>query len=540
VSVSNKIVKSHFLMKIRDPFSVGFMVIALFVMLMTAFVFFSYRQIAAEYQPLQDDIVPGQVMLMDTQIHVAQLMTLVENVLSTNNTTQWERESPELIIDMQEDARIHTEHERHVSDGDHQTALKIERLLARIIQQAQAMVDSRLNDRQISFQRAQITANVRALNNTLTEHISLHEAERNAAFEAMGATLENASIIIVSVTTLLLVGANFAGQTVSARMMRPLVLIAEGAEALRTGQLDYRVPVNKNDPFGPVGETFNAMAATLQGRERELRDLNASLESRVDRRTAELQKAMKIAQSSLRLKSEFLSTMSHELRTPLNAITGFCSIMLDGMGGEIDDDARHMLGRIHANGNHLLQLINEVLDLSKMEAGRMQLFYRPVRLAELAQTWHDQMRGLGGEKPITFTIEVDPDLPEIVQADGERLTQIAMNLVSNAFKFTHQGQVSLRLKPAGEYWQMIVSDTGIGIPPHALEMIFEEFRQVDGSVTRAYGGTGLGLAIVRNLCRMMNGSVTVSSELDKGSTFTITLPIAAQENTLELAEQDSR
>lgn len=525
-------------MKMRDPFAVGFVVIALFVLVITGFVIFSYRQIEAEYRPLQEDIVPGQVMLMDTQIHLAQLMTLVENALNTQSTVLWERESPSLILGMQTNARIHTERERHIGDEESEIAAGLEQLLARVIQQSQSLIFSPRNERQVDFQRAQLMANVRALNTRLTQHIDQHEIERNAAFEAMGKTLENASIVVITVTVLLLVGANLSGHTVSQHMMRPLVLIAEGAEALRNGQLDYRVPVNQKDTFGPVGEAFNAMAATLQGREKELRELNATLENRVDSRTAELQNAIHIAQDSLRLKSEFLSTMSHELRTPLNAITGFCSIMLEGMGGEIDDDARHMLGRIHSNGNHLLQLINEVLDLAKMEAGRMQLVYQPVRLAVIAQTWHEQMRGLGGDKPITFRIEVDPKLPEVVQSDSERLTQVAMNLISNAFKFTHQGHILMQLKPDGDHWQMIVSDTGIGIPPHALETIFEEFRQVDGTVTRAYGGTGLGLAIVRNLCRLMNGSVTVSSRLDQGSTFTITLPITPQENALALAEQE--
>lgn len=242
---------------------------------------------------------------------------------------------------------------------------------------------------------------------------------------------------------------------------------------------------------------------------------------------AELATANHLAVESTRLKSEFLSTMSHELRTPLNAINGFCGIMLEGMAGEIDDEAQHMLNRIHQNGQRLLGLINDILDIAKIEAGRMDLVREGFVLTDLADRWYQQHTVLADSKGLRFSVNVDPALPGSLVGDTARLTQITTNLLSNAFKFTAEGGVRLDIKRADEQWQIVVSDTGIGIPPHALNYIFDEFRQVDGSTQRQFGGSGLGLAITRNLCRMMGGTIRVASELGKGSSFTVTLPLVA-------------
>ncbi|MBL8162607.1 MAG: HAMP domain-containing histidine kinase [Anaerolineae bacterium] len=243
----------------------------------------------------------------------------------------------------------------------------------------------------------------------------------------------------------------------------------------------------------------------------------------------ELKAANKLAQDTIRLKSEFVSTISHELRTPLNAVLGFCGIMLEGMGGEFDDDARHMLERINANSTHLLTLINEVLDLAKIESGRIELVNTPFSPADLAGRWQTQMGGLAEKRGIKLDVKIDPALPSMIVGDTERLSQVGINLLSNAIKFTEKGGVTLRFLRQDTNWVLEVEDTGIGIPPHALNYIFDEFRQVDGSSRRVYGGSGLGLAIVRNLVRMMSGQIKVASELNKGSTFTVILPLVTEQ-----------
>jgi len=231
------------------------------------------------------------------------------------------------------------------------------------------------------------------------------------------------------------------------------------------------------------------------------------------------------AEESARLKSEFMATMSHELRTPLNAMLGFSGILLEGMAGEIDADAHHMIERLEANAKRLLYLINDVLDIARIEAGRFEIVSVPVSPRKLADDWRKQISILAEQKGLPFRVEVDPAIPDQLYGDAERLSQIAVNLLSNAVKFTDRGEIKLIVKRTGETWQIIVSDTGIGIPPHATNFIFEEFRQLDSSTRRTYSGSGLGLAITRNLCRMMDGNIRVDSTLGVGSIFTVTLPL---------------
>ena len=250
-----------------------------------------------------------------------------------------------------------------------------------------------------------------------------------------------------------------------------------------------------------------------------------TLNSTLSKTNTELVRANAVAKEAARLKSEFMATMSHELRTPLNAMLGFSGILLEGMGGEFDADTGHMIERIQQNSNRLLNLINDVLDIAKIEAGRMDLVSVPISPRKMAEGWHSQMSVLAEQKQLAFNIEIDPELPDEIFGDSDRISQIAINLLSNAFKFTESGSVTLSMRRKDNAWQMQVTDTGIGIPPHAINYIFDEFRQLDGTSKRAYGGTGLGLAIVRNLCRMMEGTVQVTSKLNEGSIFTVTLPL---------------
>ncbi|MBL8131328.1 MAG: HAMP domain-containing protein [Anaerolineae bacterium] len=320
------------------------------------------------------------------------------------------------------------------------------------------------------------------------------------------------------------------------RLIRPLYQITVATQQISEGQFDIHLPIQSQDEFGQLASGFNQMAEAVQEREQALTDVNQSLERRVEERTLELSQArdealasQRIAQENSRLKSEFLSTMSHELRTPLNAIEGFTSIMLGGMGIELSPPAEDMVKRVSANSNRLLHLINDFLDLSRIESGRLELVKSPVSPMALAQRWQNQVSILGEEKGLGFNVYVDPDLPPTLMGDEDALSKIAVNLLGNAFKFTHQGEVSLDLCRENGNWTIAVSDTGIGIPTHAREYIFEEFRQVDGSSKRLYGGTGLGLALVQKLARAMGGSVSLDSEVGRGSTFIVTLPLETTE-----------
>ena len=246
----------------------------------------------------------------------------------------------------------------------------------------------------------------------------------------------------------------------------------------------------------------------------------------------DLEAAREKAEEANLLKSQFLATMSHELRTPLNAINGFTEILLEGMAGPLTERQTSNLERVHANARDLRQLIDDLLDLAKIEAGRTEIIKKPFAVGKWLDEITEQTRALADEKKLRVITRLDPNMPEKIVGDPGRLKQIAFNLISNAVKFTEAGEIEISVQREGESrWMLNISDTGIGIPSHALEYIFEKFRQVDGQATRKHGGSGLGLAIVRNLALMMGGNVRVNSEVGKGTTFTVLLPLTVAEAT---------
>ncbi len=330
---------------------------------------------------------------------------------------------------------------------------------------------------------------------------------------------------------------------ISRTITLPLRSMMGATQRIAEGDLSQRVAIKSGGELIALADAFNHMTVQLQAnikqleqRTEELNQSNAELgtmNQALEVARNEALAAQEIAQENSRLKSEFLSTMSHELRTPLNAIEGFTSIMLSGMGIELSAQAENMVQRISSNSKRLLDLINDFLDLSRIESGRLELVKEPVSPAQLAEKWRSEVGVLAEEKGIAFIVNVKPELPDILFSDVDALSKIVINLLSNAFKFTHSGQVSLNLSRANDEWEIAVTDTGIGIPPHAREYIFDEFRQVDGSSKREYGGTGLGLALVQKLSRALGGNVVLESEVGVGSTFSVTLPLIVPEVTLE-------
>jgi PAS domain S-box-containing protein len=274
------------------------------------------------------------------------------------------------------------------------------------------------------------------------------------------------------------------------------------------------------------------------GRVVTLRDitLHKATEAALQRARDEALNAQHSAIESSQMKSQFLATMSHELRTPLNAVIGYAQLQLAGMVGDMTAEQYQFQERILVNAQHLLQLINEVLDLSKIEAGRMELILAPFDLRACFEEVLQQNQVLAQNKGLMLRMNIDDKLPEVILGDRGRIKQIVINLVSNAIKFTDRGGVGLDVTLHDERsWRITVKDTGIGIPAHLQETIFDEFRQVDNGAER--GGTGLGLAIVRKLVLMMGGTIRLSSEVNLGSIFTVTLPF---QDSVKLAQNHNQ
>jgi len=264
----------------------------------------------------------------------------------------------------------------------------------------------------------------------------------------------------------------------------------------------------------------------------QLKQASDELERKIQAATADIaqqnellrRQAIELEQASA-LKSQFLANMSHEFRTPLNAMLGYTSMLLQGVAGPLDANVKRQLSRIESNGRHLLTIINEILDISRIEAGRMPLQISTFKIPELVAEVRSELEPIILRSKLAVTLDLEEELRSI-SSDRQKVKQILLNLLSNALKFTHQGGVTLSAQRnrRDRVVTLSVADTGIGIARTDQDKIFEDFRQLDNSPTRAYGGTGLGLSICRRLAQMLDGHITVRSEVGKGSTFTLDLP----------------
>lgn len=288
---------------------------------------------------------------------------------------------------------------------------------------------------------------------------------------------------------------------------------------------------NLNTELETQAQKLQASEEELRVQQEELRQTNEELEERstlLEEKNADIQKKAEELAIATRYKSEFLANMSHELRTPLNSILLLSRLLTENNDKNLTNEQIEYAKVIQSSGNGLLGLIDEILDLSKIEAGKMNLEYKQVLINELTEDLNALFKPLATDKKIELKFNVDKDVPQVIETDPMRLDQILKNLLSNAIKFTAKGTVTLEVKKVRGEDKLIrfdVTDTGIGIPKDKQLLVFEAFQQADGSTKRKYGGTGLGLSISKQLAKLLNGKLQLESEPDKGSIFTLYLPI---------------
>ncbi len=308
-------------------------------------------------------------------------------------------------------------------------------------------------------------------------------------------------------------------------IVKPLKHLRDVSDAISKGDMQQRAEIRTADEFEELGNAFNRMLRHLVAAQEELRQVNGNLDSKVDELA---QVNMRLFELN-RLKSDFLATMSHELRTPLNSIIGFSDVL--GQIKSLDDKQKRYVQNIQKSGKVLLDMINDILDLAKVESGKMELRLSHFRIEQVLAAQCDMARPLTERKNIDLETEIEPRLPELYQDQG-KVQQILNNLLSNAIKFTPEGGrivVAAGRSPADEL-MLVVADTGVGISEADQSQIFEKFRQgrtvmpTGDAMTREFSGTGLGLSIVKELCKLLGGSVSLESDLGKGSVFTVRLP----------------
>ena len=312
-------------------------------------------------------------------------------------------------------------------------------------------------------------------------------------------------------------------------IVKPLRHLQDVSDRITTGQLDVRSELATGDEFEALSRSFNKMVRHLVDTQQALRDANLDLDEKIDEQA---QLALHLFEMN-RIKGEFLASMSHELRTPLNSILGFSEVLESSQS--LNERQRRYASNIRRSGRMLLELINDILDLAKLEAGKMAVRPTDVHLAALVSDLVEMLRPLAAEKRIDMTQQVAETLP-VLRQDHMKIRQILTNLIGNAIKFTPEGgRIQVTIEHDDRWVVMTVSDTGVGIPEDERELIFEKFRQGTAALgsdqlTREHSGTGLGLSITRELCILLGGKIELESEVGKGSRFCVTLPIVLTES----------
>ncbi|MCE2571090.1 HAMP domain-containing sensor histidine kinase [Motilimonas eburnea] len=372
-----------------------------------------------------------------------------------------------------------------------------------------------------------IGKNIMVANQEMTMYIIHDKARLNATIEKSQTLLFS---VVLLMTLLLLVGLYWG---LKRQLFRRIEVLQQGTEQLDQGNFNYQLPDLGKDELGHLGKTLNHLAHNLEHSRHLLEQEKQSLDEKILARTQELEIANEKAEASTKAKSEFLAAMSHEIRTPLNGVLGMAQLL---QNSGLTQQQKEYADILYQSGSSLLIIINDILDFSKIEAGHLSLDNMPFDLEKECYETCQSLSLQSDEKGLELILDYEVECPSMVIGDAYRIRQLLINLIGNAIKFTEQGHITVKVNAEqdqyGQYlFAISVEDTGIGIPHHIQPHLFSSFTQADSSTTRKYGGTGLGLAICKQLCDLMGGNISLSSEPGQGTCFTLHLPLGLHQTS---------
>jgi signal transduction histidine kinase len=356
------------------------------------------------------------------------------------------------------------------------------------------------------LQLAQANPLAERLERLMNQLVNRAEADMVASIETSEASYLHSRWIVIGFAIGSIALALFLGYSISWSLIGPLQQMEVRFQQIASGDFSQEIRVPNQDELGTLASNLNKMSTELGQLYRQIEEKSIQLEA------------------ANKHKSDFLARVSHDLRTPLNAIMGFTRIVLRRTEGQLPNLQKDNLQKVLVSAEHLLNLINELLDLAKIDAGKMEVIAQTFRVDEIIHMTTTTVEPLLKDGRVRLVRDIAPDLPPL-KTDRDKLKQVLFNLLSNAAKFTEQGEIRVSAARENGTLKLAVSDTGIGMKPEALEHIFEEFQQAEKNTASKYGGTGLGLAIVKKFINLMGGDIIVESEEGKGSKFTITLPM---------------